>query len=678
MKKTLMYLILIVFGLLLNNCNNGVSKETKSEDDFPLNNIQGYLSKVAAEISDNSLSDINTIDDWKKVRTQRYQEYLEMMGIKDYLNSERTDLNVTITGTIQRDGYRIEKLYYESLPGLYVPANLYIPDDIKDPTAAILYVCGHSRTQKVRYQTFPTKFAKLGFVCLIIETIQWGEVKGEHWGSNARGWFNWNSRGYNPADIELWNAIRGLDLLESLPEVDPENMGVTGMSGGGSQSWYIAAADPRIKAVAPVCGASTLKSQIGKRTINGHCDCMMPLNTYQIDFQNIGALIAPRPLLIAQSDRDGLNTIESVRELYSNVKKMYEIYRKPKNISFVETPGGHSYHEISRTKINSFFLKHLMGKDISPEEAGDISKENLLSADELRVYVDGAPIDDRTTKIQDSFIQLPTAPTISNEKELLSYRDTVVSFLKEKTFGAFPEVAAPFDANLYFRSLDEAKYGWNIYSFTTEEGWRLKVDLRWFNDTTEKKPLMIVLRNSNQKRWQLEDMIWELSKDWNIAFFETRGVGEYGWDPSFQWHVRIASAWTGRTIASMQVYDLLRCIEFCRTLKEVDPSKIGIVASDAMTVVAMYAALLDGNCKQLNLKNPPATQDVASSPDGKGEAIEMLNCLRVTDVYQLPALIFPTKTVIVGEVPSTYKWSEDVLKKLGNQGFTNIEELKDL
>ncbi len=105
-----------------------------------------------------------------------------------------------------------------------------IPDNIKEPRAAILYVCGHSPSQKVRYQAHPRKFAQMGFVCLVIETIQFGEVRGDHWGCYAKGWFNWYSRGYNPAGVELWNAIRGIDLLTTRPEVDPQKLGVTGIS----------------------------------------------------------------------------------------------------------------------------------------------------------------------------------------------------------------------------------------------------------------------------------------------------------------------------------------------------------------------------------------------------------------------------------------------------------------
>jgi len=659
--------------LIIASCSG--NKQDSGDSSIQSNDIRNYLIKAAQEISGSALSDIKTLDDWEKMRPERYSEFIEMISLQDMpLNGDRPPLNVCVTGTLQRDGYRIEKLYYESLPGLYVPANLYIPDNITEPVPAILYVCGHSRTQKIHYQTHPAKFAQLGFVCLIIETIQWGEVYGEHWGCYARGWFNWYSRGYTPAGVEVWNAIRGLDLLSERPEVDEVKMGVTGISGGGAQSWFIAAADPRIKAAAPVCGASTLEAHISTRTIDGHCDCMMPINTYQKDFQDIGALIAPRPLLICQADADGLNSIESVQKIYTDVKKIYELCGEPDKTGLVVTPGGHSYHHISRERIFSFFIEHLMGKQVSPEEAGDIdqSPDNLLSEEELRVYIDGPPEDDRTKTIQDSFVKLAGTPEILNENELSAFRDSVIEFLKNKTFVAFPETSPPFDPALVFHTLDRAPNGCDIYSFVPEEGWCLKVDLRWRNDPSVKKPLMIVLRNRDENRWASEDFISDLDEEWNLAFLEVRGVGEFGWDPNLQWHVRRASAWTGRTLASMQVYDLLRCIEFCRTLEGVDSDKIGIASRDDMTVVALYSALLDSNCETLILKNPPESQDVASSPDGRGAASEMLNCLRITDVYQLPALLTPANIVFIGEIPEAFEWSENILVKLGKKPFTRI------
>ncbi|MEN8203014.1 MAG: hypothetical protein ABFS28_10490 [Bacteroidota bacterium] len=657
MRSSKLFLSTLIPVLLCTACNRPEQEQAAS------NNIRSYLIASAAEITDNALSGITSLQDWEGQRDQRHEQFIEMMGLQDLpLQGERPALNVRYTGTIQQEGFRIEKLYYESLPGLYVPANLYIPDHITEPAPAILYLCEHTSSQKVYLQPHPRKFAELGFVCLITETIQYGEVRGEHAGCYSRGWFHWYSRGYTPGGVELWNSIRGLDLLSERPEVDPERLGVTGISGGGSQSWYVAAADPRVRAAAPVCGASTLKAQVTTRTMDRHCDCMMPVNTYRQGFKDIGALIAPRPLLIAQADGDGLNTIESVRELYRDISKMYSLHGSPENIGMTEYTGRHSYQRKGRQAINAFFLEHLMGKTVSPEEAGDVDtvEAHMLSAEELRVYIDGPPAGDRTTTIQDSFIKLHEDPEITSPEELHAFRDSVKQFLAKRTFGAFPEEGVPFDPEHTFHSLDGGRYGWDIYSFISEEGWRLKVSIRWKHDPLEPKPLMIVLRNRDEERFGAEDFSKGLGEEWNIAFLEVRGVGETGWEPGLNWHVRRASAWTGRTIASMQVYDLLRTLEFCRTLDGVNPEEIGIAGRDEMTVVAMYAALMDGNCHTLFLKDPPASQNLPGRPDGKGAAIEMLNCLRITDLYQLPALLAPASIRYLGVVPESYQWSEEL------------------
>lgn len=442
------------------------------------NNILNYLNRVARELTQHSLDGIGTLADWQAVRDLRYRQFLEMCSLTDVpLEGPRPPLNVKETGTIQQDGFHIIKLYYESLPGLYVPANLYVPDNLKGPAPAVLYVCGHSRTQKTSYQAHPRKFAQLGFVCLIIETIQWGEVLGEHWGCYARGWFNWYSRGYTPGGTELWNAIRGLDLLCGRDDVDPDKLGVTGISGGGSQSWYIAAADPRVKVCAPVCGTGTVEAHVHQRTVDGHCDCMMPINTYRADYHDIGALVAPRPLLVASANRDGLYSVESIRDSFNKVKKIYDLYGAGDQCQLVETPGGHSYHEISRTKIFSFFLKYLMGKDVPPEQVGDIelSESALLTDEQLRAYVNGAPADDRTKTIQDSFQKMAAAPEITTEDGLREHRAKVIDFLREKTFGAFPSNPPELNIRLEFRNL-EGRDGMAVYSFVSEEGYRLKLD----------------------------------------------------------------------------------------------------------------------------------------------------------------------------------------------------------
>lgn len=631
------------------------------------NDIRHYLNRVAAECTHESLADIQTLDQWQQIRPKRYAQYLEMMGLVDVpVEGPRPPLNVNIVGTIQQSGYRIEKLWYESLPQLYVPANLYIPDGITQPVPAILYVCGHARTQKVRYQAHARRFAELGFVCLIIETIQWGEVRGDHWGCYARGWFHWYSRGYTPGGVEAWNGMRGLDLLCNRPEVDADRLGVTGISGGGTQTWYVAAADPRIKAAATVCGTSTVKSQVFQRTLDGHCDCMMPINTFRQDFHDLGALIAPRPLMIASANRDGLNAIEAVRDVYFHTKAIYELYGQADHLLLVETPGGHSYHQTSRTRIFSFFLKHLMGKEVPPSNIEDIdeTEEAMLNEADLQVYMEGPPKDDRTKTIQDSFIQLATPPALRDLEALVSHRHRVLAFLQEKTFGAFPKNPVPLELRREFRALDGARHGRETVSFVSERGYRLKIELRWRHDPREKRPLLLVLRSPDEKRWESEGFISGLRDEWNVAYLACRGIGETGWSPDLQWHIRRAAVWTGRTIASMRVYDVLRCLKALRTLKAVEESHIAIAARDEMAVIAAYAALLDTRVQAVLLKNPPATQNAPSQVDGRGPALEMLNCLRITDVAQVTGMLFPRPIGLLGHVPDTYTWARDLYQTL--------------
>ncbi|NHE58136.1 acetylxylan esterase [Cyclobacterium plantarum] len=634
------------------------------------NNILYYLHGEAAAITNNFSPEDISPDEWKKLRPEYYHQFIEMMGFS--MDKIRTPPTVTLTGTVQEDGYKIEKFYYASSPGLYVPGNLYIPDGIQSPRPAVLYLCGHAHGQKAHYQAHARRLAELGFVVLIFDTLQFGEVWGHHWGPYNQGWFHWYSRGYNPAAVELWNAIRGLDYLSTRKEVDMDNIGVTGISGGGSQSWYMAAADPRIKAAAPVCGAGTLDSQVGERRIDGHCDCMMPNNGFQIGFQEIGALIAPRALLIAQSDQDELYGMASTRDFYQKLSDFYTQFEAGDNVSLVATPGGHSYHETSRKAIFSFFLHHLMGKNIPPQQLEDIESNpsKLLPEERLKVYGESPPDGDLTPVIQDHFIEMPSPPTITDEEDLKKLRRKVKDYLLTRTFGAFPKEPTALDGKKIYQTADLAPFGNSTFSFTSEKGWRLKLNVFYRKPPEEKHPLVIILRSPGEERWDSEGFAQKVAKGQNVAYLEVRGTGEVGWAPELNWHVRRAAAWTGRTIASMQVYDAFRALTFARTLPGVDPEKISIAARDGMTAIALYAAFLDEQCEEVILQNPPGTHDQPSPKSGRDFPLEMLNVLRITDLYQLPALISPTRVVFEGEVPEAFNWSREILEKTGRPPFT--------
>src|SRR5262249_43150930 len=156
---------------------------------------------------------------------------------------------------------------------------------------AVLYVCGHSGKgrdgNKTAFQDHGMWFAANGYVCLMLDTLQLGEIPGGHHGTYGRPWTHlpsygtkdpeeekpetpwwWLAAGYTPAGVECWNGVRGIDYLLTRPEVDPERLTVTGISGGGAATFWIAAADERVKCAVPVSGMSDLESYVKNKVVN--------------------------------------------------------------------------------------------------------------------------------------------------------------------------------------------------------------------------------------------------------------------------------------------------------------------------------------------------------------------------------------------------------------------------
>jgi hypothetical protein len=187
--------------------------------------IQEYLAREAELIHGKFMQDITSREDWERLRPRYRNEYLYMLGLQPM--PEKTSLEATVTGTLNGDGYVVEMLHYQSMPGLYVTANLYRPAGIEEGRRlpAVLYVCGHSfcgrNGNKTAYQSHGLWFARHGYVCLVLDTLQLGEIAAIHHGTYREGRWWWHSRGYTSAGVECLNGIRGIDYLLSRPDVDP-------------------------------------------------------------------------------------------------------------------------------------------------------------------------------------------------------------------------------------------------------------------------------------------------------------------------------------------------------------------------------------------------------------------------------------------------------------------------
>ena len=322
------------------------------------------LKEIAADMSSQCLTDIRSLEDWRKQRPELRRQLLEMLGL-DPLPA-RTPLKAQITGRLQRDGYRIEKVVFQSLPGLYVTGNFYVPDRPAGSLPAILYLCGHSPHPlgaKVEYQDRADWFVSHGYPCLVLDTLEFGEVAGIHHGTHNLNMWNWLSLGYTPAGVEVWNAIRALDYLETRPEVDKARIGLSGISGGGAMTWYTAAVDERIAAAAPVCSTFTFGSQAAHWIASGQCDCIYYHNTYLVDFPVVGALIAPRPLLIISGQKDTIFPPDGYHEVFQRTKRVYDLYAgaASERIREVDDNVGHSDPPLFLREARQWMQRWLKG-----------------------------------------------------------------------------------------------------------------------------------------------------------------------------------------------------------------------------------------------------------------------------------------------------------------------------
>lgn len=378
-------------------------------------------------------------------REERRAQALDMFGLSPM--PARGDLHSKVTGRLEDEFIAVEKLHFQSSPRLYVTANFYLPKKIERPLPTVIYVCGHSLVatngvsygNKTAYGHHGAWFARNGYACLVIDTLELGEIRGTHHGTYSEGMWWWNSRGYSPAGVEAWNTIRAIDYLETRPEVDKTRIGITGRSGGGAYSWSTSALDTRIKVAAPVAGITDLRNHVIDGAVEGHCDCMFFVNTYGWDYPMLAACVAPRPLLIVNSDKDSIFPLDGVVRLNGKVSELYTTLGKRGDEGLVIGPGPHKDTQDLQVPVFRWFNKYLRGY----ESLVDIPATNSFTPQELRVF-DKLPEDQRNTTVPEWFIpKAEPGPKIENAQQWRSQREKWMTGLKEKVFRNWPA----FDAS---------------------------------------------------------------------------------------------------------------------------------------------------------------------------------------------------------------------------------------
>jgi dienelactone hydrolase len=597
--------------------------------------IHRYLAAEAKRLSERFMDGAKSKAEWEAKRPKLKEQFLDMLGL--WPLPEKTPLKATVTGTLERGDVTIEKLHFQSKPGLYVTGNLYkpkasLPRKRGEPSPklpAILYVCGHSGRgrdgNKTAFQDHGMWFASNGYVCLVVDTLQLGEVAGKHHGTYNLNRFWWQDRGYTPAGVECWNGIRGIDYLISRPDVDPERIGVTGISGGGATTVWVAAADDRVKVAVPVSGMSDLESYVSNKVINGHCDCMFFINTYQWEWTTALALHAPKPLLFANSDNDTIFPMDGNRRIIERLRKCYDLLGKKENVDEYVSKGGHDYRPDLRLAIFGFLNKHLKN-DTSPIKDADFAK---IEGKDLRVFPEDKdlPKDQINDRVDELFVPKAEVKLPTTKEEFAAWKAGLVKKLRETSVRTLPEKVPPAK-----QIREEAMNGAKL-TMSAEEGIEFVADLD-FSVVGENKTTLIVVNpdeafeeatKSWDDRYRKDTFVWGL--------VSSRGGHGGRWTRKNPPNtVERSLALLGQTVDTGRIRDVAAYLSPLPK-EEKEPSRLRVVARGQAGIIAAYALLLSPRpIHQLVILDPPT-----SHRDGP----HFLNVDRVLDLPTALGLLAP-------------------------------------
>jgi len=278
----------------------------------------------------------------------------------------RTALNAKVTGTLQREGYRIEKLRYESRPGLLVTAHLYVPDG-PGPFPVILMPHGHYEWKKcdAPVQAPAISAALYGFASLVVDSPGYSWDDNEQNERRAMGTHDdaFLCMGSPVQGQYVWDLSRGLDYVETRPDFDLRRVGITGCSGGGTATWMAFGFEHRITAAASVCAASSLQDMPHNGCLCNHLPGILRLG----DRSDILAMGHPKPVFVMGALRDDPEfPPEGLRRTADKLKTIYRYEKKDANVRLELFDTGHDYNRRMRESMLAFFVQHLNGEQERP------------------------------------------------------------------------------------------------------------------------------------------------------------------------------------------------------------------------------------------------------------------------------------------------------------------------
>ncbi len=614
------------------------------------------------DLREEEIARLDTKSDWQK-RQQHVRNILqEIVG----QFPERTPLYPRITGLVQKNGYHFEKIIFESMPNYYVTGCLFIPDGITGRRPAILYAIGHSfeSFRRPYYQILLLKLVKQGFIVFTFdpmgqgERIQYTDAEKESvgvpTGSSTREHSYANNQlllsGASAARDFTWDGIRAIDYLMTRSEVDTSRIGVTGLSGGGTQTAYISAFDDRVKTAAPAGYITNLRRVLGMIGPQDGEQIFIGGVAKGLDHGDLVEVFAPKPYLIVATTRDFFNIV-GVRETFEEARKAWCPFGKPDDLQMVEDDFRHGYTAKNRNAICRFF-----GKVFDMQTNVDDFEPETLEPDELLVTPTGQLSSYLNGETMSGINKAETVELIDmlNEKRknIDVHLENVKVRAKELSGYQTPcELKAVMFKGRYHRD----GYNVELYAIRGEGEYVIPILIMVPTDG-EKHPAMIYLHPEGKIIDAAPGGVIEqwVKRGFIVAATDVAGIGETKGDYEYPGRPGYGAVLIERSIVGIHAGDIVRVVNLLKTRDDVAADQIGAVAYDEMCPALLHAAAFEpGISKTVLIEAPVSYNEIVNHRLYKYSLTFMWGVAGALTAYDLPdlaAAIAPRKLLFAEPV----------------------------
>jgi cephalosporin-C deacetylase-like acetyl esterase len=580
--------------------------------------LDRYLSAIAREQWEARAVKVAAIRTLAEVQAR--QEYIRRQMVAEVGGfPQKTPLNPRITGTLDRGDYKVEKLIYESQPRYYVTADVFVPATGKGPYPAVLGTAGHSAEGKANdlYQRVWVSLAKRGFIVLAYDPPGQGERLGYLDPATGKSLLSEGGTaehsmagiqclltGTSVARYFIWDGIRALDYLLTRPDVDPRRIGVAGNSGGGTQSSYLAAFEPRLAAAAPSCYLTSwekLWSGLGPQDAEQN---FVNFLKDGLDFPDFLIAFAPKPIHMATAIRDFF-PIDGARATFAEARRIFELMGAGDHMGFFEFDDAHGWSQPRREATYRWFARWLQSRQ-------DDGAEPELKLDSVR--------DLRCTETGQVATSFRDAETVQSLNVALAER-----LYAERAGADGKNIAALVRARLNV-TLDRTvpssdhrgeipRQGYKIEKIEIQSEPGIVVPALAFVPAggALRKPAVLYLDPAGKAADAGEGgAIQSIVQEGNIVLaVDPRGWGESaplpksagGYSTPYQTAMR--ALLVGKNMPGMQTGDVLRSFDYLRSRGDVNAARISIKGKGKGGILALYAAVLEPRIENVTSTGAP-------------------------------------------------------------------------